>query len=102
MYGLHEPSDNLWLARVLALILADFASVIVKVPTFCNFGSHQFDDNVHWLYALKVVCEVGANAEGRLAEFLCILLYLDGAVGIKCIAENNLFSASCHYLHVSP
>ena len=63
MNGIHEALDDFRLTRVLTLILADFASVVVEAPTLGDFGCHQFDDDIHGLHTLEIISEMCADTE---------------------------------------
>ena len=92
MQRLHEPGNHLGITRVLAVVFAYLAGVVVERPRFGDFGRNELDDDVHRFYAVEVVGKVGAYPERGLAVVPGILLYLDGLLGIQGVAEDDLLA----------
>ena len=54
----------------------------VEWPRFGNLHRDEFDDNIAWFYAIKIICEVGADAKGWYAFIGRIFLYTDCRINI--------------------
>lgn len=90
MQCLHEASDHLWVAGVLATVFTDLAGVVVEWPRLSDLGSYKFDDDVHRAYVVEVVGEMRADAKRRLHILLCFMLQCDGPVGVESVGEDDL------------
>ena len=51
MQRFEESADHFGVSAVLAVVLAEFASVAVEIPLLGDLGCNEFDDNVERLYA---------------------------------------------------
>ena len=78
---------------MLAVVFAQLTSIVVESPRLRDFHGHQFDDDVHGLHALEIVCEVRAYPERRLAILPGVTLYLYRTVRVERIAEYDLLRA---------
>ena len=63
MENFEEKVDGGFVARVFAGFFAQFARGAVEGPLFGNLYGYQLYDNVHRLYAVEIVGEMGADAE---------------------------------------
>ncbi len=94
--GFHKPANCGGVAGVLSLVLAEFASGIVKVPRFCYFDIRELYDNVSGLYTRKIICEVSAYAKRRYAFSGGMVLKPHSLLGTERVAENHLFGGGVY------
>ena len=92
MKHLHESLDHFGLSGVLPVVFRNLARVVVERPRLGDFHRHQFDNDVQVVDALKVVGEMRTDTKARNAEFFCVLLDFDSAIGIERIAKDYLLA----------